>query len=158
MTSHLALSCLMFIWSGWERLQLNRVHFFLKHLCWLGKTVTNIPLLHSIAWGSPEIWEKAAGILPCLTELFPFLLSLLGLHAAPLHRCGLLNCEVVLALLNRTLKDPSECICMVRKLLGNYLLQQVALNLSSVWQMSIIFWNCSQLDRTGGFCSCLLWG
>uniref|UniRef100_A0A8C6V6B6 TEPSIN adaptor related protein complex 4 accessory protein n=1 Tax=Naja naja TaxID=35670 RepID=A0A8C6V6B6_NAJNA len=29
-----------------------------------------------------------------------------------IKECGLLNCEVVLALLNRTLKDPSECICM----------------------------------------------
>ncbi|XP_032067570.1 AP-4 complex accessory subunit tepsin isoform X2 [Thamnophis elegans] len=29
-----------------------------------------------------------------------------------IKECGVLNCEVVLALLNRTLKDPSECICM----------------------------------------------
>nr|XP_008102348.1 PREDICTED: AP-4 complex accessory subunit tepsin isoform X2 [Anolis carolinensis] len=29
-----------------------------------------------------------------------------------IKKCGLLNCEVVLALLSRTLKDPSECICM----------------------------------------------
>ncbi|XP_062979260.1 AP-4 complex accessory subunit tepsin [Elgaria multicarinata webbii] len=29
-----------------------------------------------------------------------------------IKECGLLNCEVVLALLNRTLKDPSECIRM----------------------------------------------
>ncbi|XP_039202307.1 AP-4 complex accessory subunit tepsin isoform X1 [Crotalus tigris] len=29
-----------------------------------------------------------------------------------IKECGLLNCEVVLALLNRTLKDPSEGICM----------------------------------------------
>ncbi|XP_060620260.2 AP-4 complex accessory subunit tepsin isoform X1 [Anolis sagrei] len=29
-----------------------------------------------------------------------------------IKECGLLNCEVVLALLSRTLKDPSECICM----------------------------------------------
>ncbi|XP_007419918.1 AP-4 complex accessory subunit tepsin isoform X1 [Python bivittatus] len=29
-----------------------------------------------------------------------------------IKECGLLNCEVVLALLNRTLKDLSECICM----------------------------------------------
>ncbi|XP_048347307.1 AP-4 complex accessory subunit tepsin isoform X2 [Sphaerodactylus townsendi] len=29
-----------------------------------------------------------------------------------LKKCGLLNCEVVLAMLNRTLKDPSECIRM----------------------------------------------
>nr|XP_056719779.1 AP-4 complex accessory subunit tepsin [Euleptes europaea] len=29
-----------------------------------------------------------------------------------LKKCGLLNCEVVLALLNRTLKDPRECIRM----------------------------------------------
>ncbi|XP_063149462.1 AP-4 complex accessory subunit tepsin isoform X2 [Candoia aspera] len=29
-----------------------------------------------------------------------------------IKECGLLNCEVVLALLSRTLKDSSECICM----------------------------------------------
>uniref|UniRef100_A0A670HU10 TEPSIN adaptor related protein complex 4 accessory protein n=1 Tax=Podarcis muralis TaxID=64176 RepID=A0A670HU10_PODMU len=29
-----------------------------------------------------------------------------------IKECGLLNCEVVLAILNRTLKDPSECVCM----------------------------------------------
>ncbi|XP_066474244.1 AP-4 complex accessory subunit tepsin isoform X2 [Tiliqua scincoides] len=29
-----------------------------------------------------------------------------------IKECGLLNCEVVLAMLNRTLKDPSECIRM----------------------------------------------
>ncbi|XP_061471741.1 AP-4 complex accessory subunit tepsin isoform X2 [Rhineura floridana] len=29
-----------------------------------------------------------------------------------IKECGLLNCEVVLAMLNRTLKDPSECVRM----------------------------------------------
>uniref|UniRef100_A0A8D0BL34 AP-4 complex accessory subunit Tepsin n=1 Tax=Salvator merianae TaxID=96440 RepID=A0A8D0BL34_SALMN len=33
-------------------------------------------------------------------------------NAVLLHRCALLNCEMVLAILNQTLKDPSECIRM----------------------------------------------